>query len=122
MSAVPTRPNARRLAGAALLALVPLALVGGAGPHLGHGAAQAATPVFDEASHAGQADHWDAADHARNRRCPDCLTPPHPLEPAPLGVSRLVRSGDGAALPGETGGPTAPGTDRSRHSRAPPLS
>ena len=122
MSAAPTRPDTRRLAGAVLLALVPLAVVGGTEPHLGHGAAEAQTPVFAEASHAGQANHWDAADSARSRRCPDCLTPPQPLEPAPQGASRLPRTGDGAALPGESGGPTDPGSGRSQRSRAPPLS
>lgn len=122
MSAAPTRPTARRLAGAVLLALVPFALVGGTEPHLGHGAAEAATPLFNEASHAGQADHWDAADPAHSRRCPDCLTPPQPLEPAPEGARHLIRSGDGSALPGETSGPTDPGSRHIRHSRAPPLS
>ena len=122
MSAAPTRPTVRRLAGAVLLALVPLALLGGAEPHFGHGAAAARTPVFAEASHAGQANHWDAADSALNRRCPDCLAPPQPLAPAPVGATRLPRTGDGAALPGETGGPTDPGSGRSQRPRAPPLS
>ncbi len=122
MSAAPNRPFARRLAGAVLLALVPLALSGTTALHLGHSAADARTPVFAEASHAGQANHWDAADSGRNRHCPDCLAPPQPLEPEPAGPSRLNRIGKGVPVPAETGGPTDPGSGRSQRSRAPPLS
>ena len=121
MSAAPNRPAARRLAGVFLLALVPLALSGTAALHLGHSAADAETPVFAEASHAGQAHHWDAADSGHNRRCPDCLAPPQPLEAAPTGAIRLNRM-DGWSIPAETGGPTESGSGRSQRSRAPPLS
>ena len=116
----PPHPTARRLACTVLLALAALALLGSPAPHLGHDASKAQTPIFAEASHAGQANHWEAADTAPTSRCPDCLTPPQPVERAPASAGRQIQTGAGVAIPGTAGGPTDPGAGRSQRSRAPP--
>lgn len=68
----PPRSVPRRLAPLLLALFLPAGLVDSHELHVG-GAAEAT--VYPDARHAGQADHWDAAEQVEVRRCPDCLAP-----------------------------------------------
>lgn len=121
MSTVGAREIARRAGSVALLVLAPLLVLGGLEGHLGHRPGQSETPVFTDARHAGEADHWDAARSSRVSRCLACLVPTQPLEPAQAGAFGLVRPASGSLSANPPGDPADPGARCSRRPRAPPL-
>jgi hypothetical protein len=111
-----------RIASAVLLALAPLLLLGGLETHLGHGAPPEETTIFADASHVGQADHWEAADTVFGRRCQACLAPAQPQELAPKRATGMVQAETHAAPILAVVTPPDPGSGRSSRPRAPPSS
>lgn len=109
----------RRLLAALLLALVPL-LFGGPPTHLGHDAGDAQSPIFADAVHDGEANHWEAAESVAYNRCPACLIPTQPVEKASASTAWLLRTAGRAVPSGDFTGLVDPGADRLHRPRAPP--
>lgn len=111
-----------RITGAALLALTPLLLASGSRNHLGHAAGQTETRIFADARHAGQAEHWEAAEKVWLSRCAACLLPGPLLAAAPAGCARRLPDLAGPALATPLAGTPSPHAGHSLRSRAPPAS
>ena len=109
----------RRLFAALLLALFPL-LFGAPPTHLGHDSEDAQSPIFADAVHAGEANHWEAAESVADNRCPACLIPTQPVEKASARTAWLFRTAGGALPSGDFTGLVDPGADRLHRPRAPP--
>jgi hypothetical protein len=111
-----------RILGAIMLALAPLALLGGLGTHTGHAAGQAKAPIFADARHAAEASHWEAVHTVRTNRCPVCLAPGQPLETAPVNITDQLCAGAGSVGTSNTESPPDTGAGRSQRPRGPPSS
>lgn len=118
----PTRVGQARLRGALLLLAAPLLPAAMVDAHGFHAAGQPETTIYVDARHAGQADHWEAAERVQIRRCAACLAPAkvRGLLPAPdAGARPPVARGATAAAAVE---PARPAARRPGRPRAPPLS
>ncbi|MFQ5349006.1 MAG: hypothetical protein ACE5EG_01030 [Thermoanaerobaculia bacterium] len=102
--------------------MAPLLWFAGAGSHLGHDAGEGGTPIFADASHADQANHWEAASSIDIGRCPACLATTQPAEPAPVDSAEQASIAGGVAAPGDLAALLDPAAGRLRRPRAPPRS
>lgn len=112
--------TARQLFSATMLVLTPLLLIGGPRAHAGHADGQAETRIFAEASHAGEAHHWEAVRAVRGERCPACLAPGPSVATGPPSITGQARDGAGSPVTSDEAGPPDAGAHRSQRSRAPP--
>lgn len=108
--------------GAALLLLAPLLPASLADAHAFHAAGQPESTIYADARHAGQADHLEAAERVRIRRCGECLAPAkvRGLAPARAAVTQPLTACGRLAAADTT--PRWPATPRPGRPRAPPLS
>ncbi len=111
-----------RLRGVLLLLAAPLLPAALVDAHGFHAAGQPETKIWVDARHAGQADHWEAAERVQIRRCAACLAPAklRGLMPDQVAGARPpVVCGPATAAAVE---PAQPVARRPGRPRAPPLS
>lgn len=116
----PARYILTRIGGSILLALAPSLLLSGLSIHADHTAREAQTPIFADARHAGEANHWEAAHSVRVQVCPVCLASAQPEELAPTGAAGQVLTAAGLVPSSNLDAPLELGAGRSQRSRAPP--